>query len=368
MTPWSIDAMAVPQSEDDPALRAFTGAANAVDRETWGSDDFSRTPRERLEGLRDTAYTHHTVLLARDDAGAVLGFAELDLPWRDNTHTGSLEVGVLPEHRGQGIGTALHAAAVDLARADGRTRLTASTDQHTEPPTGPGTLAPPTGEGRVAADDPGVRFARRHGWDLEQVARYSVLEVPADETGWARVKELRADAERHAGDDYRLLAWASPTPDELVDQFADLQTQMSTDEPSGGFEQDTEVWDAGRVREAERRMTRQGRAFLVMCAQHVPTKTLAAFTAFLVPDGAREFVHQFDTLVTREHRGRRLGMLIKTANLQRLADELPGIRRIGTWNVEENRWMLAINVALGFRPAGGSGEWQLRLDGTATGT
>ena len=73
-------------------------------------------------------------------------------------------------------------------------------------------------------------------------------------------------------------------------------------------------------------------------------------------------VHQGDTLVVPEHRGRRLGMLVKAANLRRLVDELPETQRVDTWNAEENRWMLGINVALGFRPSGGSGEWQLRLD------
>ena len=69
---------------------------------------------------------------------------------------------------------------------------------------------------------------------------------------------------------------------------------------------------------------------------------------------------QEDTLVLREHRGRRLGMLVKTANLARLAEVQPGARRIGTWNAEENAHMLAINVALGFRPAGVWAAWQRR--------
>ena len=34
---------------------------------------------------------------------------------------------------------------------------------------------------------------------------------------------------------------------------------------------------------------------------------------------------------------------------------------VGTWNAEENSFILSINVTLGFRPAGGSGEWQTKL-------
>lgn len=362
-TTWSIDAMPKPDRADDADLCAFAAATNAVHRDAWGTDDFRRTPRELLGALRDDAYARHVLLRARDGE-TLLGYAVLYLPQRENTHTGDLAIGVLPEHRGRGIGSALHAAAASRARHHGRTRLTCSTDHRAEPTPGPRTLAPPTGEGLVATDDPGVRFARRHGWDLEQVARFSVLDVPSadDAAGWARVAGLRADAEARTGPEYRLLAWATPTPDELAEQFADLQTQMSADDPHAGFDQDTEAWDVERLRRAEETFAQQGRALLVMAAQHVPTGRLAAYTDFLVQDEPGEFLHQYDTLVAREHRGRRLGMLVKTANLQRVADELPGVRRIGTWNANENRWMLAINVALGFRPAGGSGEWQLRLD------
>lgn len=70
---------------------------------------------------------------------------------------------------------------------------------------------------------------------------------------------------------------------------------------------------------------------------------------------------QEDTLVHRDHRGHRLGMLAKAVQLQALAGLRPTVRRISTWNAEENSWMLAINVALGFRPAGGSGVWQRRV-------
>ena len=54
-------------------------------------------------------------------------------------------------------------------------------------------------------------------------------------------------------------------------------------------------------------------------------------------------------------------MLVKAGLLLRLAEARPEARRVHTWNAEENAFMLAINVALGFRPAGVSGEWQKRL-------
>ncbi|MBD4636278.1 GNAT family N-acetyltransferase, partial [Xanthomonas citri pv. citri] len=59
---------------------------------------------------------------------------------------------------------------------------------------------------------------------------------------------------------------------------------------------------------------------------------------------------QWDTIVLPEHRGHRLGMRVKAANLIAVRDALPGARAIITGNAEENRHMLDVNEALGFRP------------------
>jgi hypothetical protein len=54
-------------------------------------------------------------------------------------------------------------------------------------------------------------------------------------------------------------------------------------------------------------------------------------------------------------------MLVKAGLLLRLPELRPDARRVHTWNAEENAFMLGINVALGFRPVGVSGEWQKRF-------
>lgn len=359
----------VPADLDAPdawLLRGLVDATNASLLDAWGDLDLARTPAETLAGLQHQEYDEKLRFVALDapvaagpaDPGRVLGHAALNLPRQDNAHTGLLQLDVRPEHRGRGIGSALHDLAVATARERGRSMLTTSTDHAAEPPDGPGTLVPSTGTGRVAATHPGVGFLVRRGWDLEQVSRRSVLDVPVPEP---TLTALAADAARAAGPDYRVVSWESRCPAEWLDGFAHLQTRMSTDAPAGGLDLREDVWDGARVRAAEETFLARGMTYRVAAALHEPSATLVAFTALVTRPDTDEVVFQDDTLVLHEHRGHRLGMLVKTANLAWLAGARPGARRVGTWNAEENAAMLAINVALGFRPAGGSGEWQLRL-------
>ena len=65
------------------------------------------------------------------------------------------------------------------------------------------------------------------------------------------------------------------------------------------------------------------------------------------PDDPR-WGHQGLTAVTRQHRGHRLGLLVKTAMLEWLAEAEPAVERIDTGNAADNEHMIAVNDALGF--------------------
>ncbi len=364
MTTWTVREVPVPTSLDAAdawLLHGMVDAQNDATRAAWGTDDFATTARRALAGLAQQEYTRRVRLVAVDgttdapDPARVLGVAGLDLPVKDNSHTGWMGLSVRPAHRGRGIGEALHGAALDAARAAGRTHLMAETEQDAEPERGPATLAAPTGEGLVSRDDAGVRFALAHGWTLEQVARHSRLTLPLDPDA---LEAHRATAAASAGPDYRPVTWRDATPDDRVDQLAALRTSMSTDEPTAGLEVGEEAWDAQRVRTADALALSRGEHLLTTAVEHVPTGRLVAYSQMMVPSHTDEFVWQEDTLVQREHRGHRLGMLVKAVQLQTLAEQHPTVRRVSTWNAEENRWMLAINIALGFRAAGGGGVWQ----------
>jgi hypothetical protein len=65
--------------------------------------------------------------------------------------------------------------------------------------------------------------------------------------------------------------------------------------------------------------------------------------------------------VMREHRGHRLGMVLKLANIAYLDETFPGHPAITTFNAEENRPMLDVNEAVGFVPFTYEGAWQKKL-------
>jgi RimJ/RimL family protein N-acetyltransferase len=112
------------------------------------------------------------------------------------------------------------------------------------------------------------------------------------------------------------------------------------------------------VREHESAAVARGRT--VLSAGAVQNGRLVAYTDLNVSLARPQRARQAGTLVLREHRGRRLGALVKAAVLRELAQALPQVGRITTYNSEDNAPMVAVNRALGFVPAGQMSMWSSR--------
>ena len=152
--------------------------------------------------------------------------------------------------------------------------------------------------------------------------------------------------------------WTGPTPPEHLDDLAVLIGRMSTDAPTGDLAFEPQRWDAERVRERDAVAVRNGVRSAVTAAQ-APDGRLVAYTEASTCAVADGFASQGDTLVAPAHRGHRLGLWIKLANLELLLRAHPEVRAIDTFNADDNRWMVAINEQLGFRPCAGrpTGNW-----------
>jgi GNAT superfamily N-acetyltransferase len=270
------------------------------------------------------------LLLARQDGRAV-GAARIELPLSDNTDVLFFVLSVLPEARRNGVGRSLLDAVNARAKASGRRVLMSDVDE------------PPAVEGRSA----GRALLERAGFAEALVEVRRDLALPVDP---ARLDRIDAGCLPRA-QGYALRTWRVHCPEEHLDARAELARQMSRDVPLGDLSWGEEAWDAGRVRRREDLVARQGRTVLGAGALD-PSGTLVAFTEVAVAEALPERAHQWETFVLDAHRGHRLGTLVKTAVLRRLADELPQARTMTTCNAVTNAPMIAVNDALGFRPNG----------------
>ena len=285
-----------------------------------------------LQAQEDDPDRHVVVLLARDDEGRPVGAARMSLPLRDNLHLCELELAVHPQARRRGVGRRLLAEVEQRARDQGRTTLLMYAD---EPPAQVGS-------------SPGRRFAEALGytWAQEEIPRD--LDLPLDPR---RAADLEAACAAYALD-YTVQVWRDGCPRELLDDRAELMRRMSTDVPLGSIDIREEKWDGTRFRRHEQRNRAMDRELFSAGAVHRHTGRLVAATDMAVPRTVPERAYQNDTIVLPEHRGHRLGTLVKIAALRCLSSCSPSTRYISTWNAEENAAMIAINDALGSRVVG----------------
>jgi RimJ/RimL family protein N-acetyltransferase len=159
---------------------------------------------------------------------------------------------------------------------------------------------------------------------------------------------------------YELVTWVDRAPEGLVEGVANLVGRMSTDTPRGELSLEPEAWDASRWREKEDDASRSGRRRVAAGAvDH--SGQLVAFTDIGAWAHESAVAEQWNTIVDPDHRGHRLGLATKIANLQNLRREIPGALRLETWNALENSRMITINELLGFQIVERVDEYQLAL-------
>jgi GNAT superfamily N-acetyltransferase len=330
---------------------AMTRLRNLVYAEISGNEDESLSPAELLPAYAPTPTErrHGWLVLVDDEPVGRIG---VDIPLEAGSRVAFWRIELRRSAWSRGVGARAYELVEQTARDEGRTVLQSWADH----PAAEGEqLHPPTGFGSVPRDH-AARFYLRHGHTLEQVERHSVLDLEA--AGAAQHIDGLLEGATAASAGYRVVQWELPTPPEFVPGYAWMKSRMATDAPAAGMEFDEEVWDAERLARHERVYLDAGRTMLVTAAQHVDSGDLVAFNELVIGNDRTEPTHQEDTLVLAEHRGHRLGMLVKTAGLVAWRDIAPASPRVHTYNAEENRPMLDINERIGFAPVAYGGAWK----------
>lgn len=325
--------------DEAAALAALVRAADAPGGQPIIAASFAAAARNPQPG-HDTSQFVATV----DDQ--LIGFLRLDAsPESPQAATGNLFVH--PDHRGAGHGTALLEHALDRCRAEGRETLALSTIAALE-----------GGPDRSRA---GTAFLERHGFTLalDLVRRRAAVDALGPDTE----ARLWDEALTASAADYEVRDWAGPVPDDLLDSMCRMDTMVLGQVPLGDLDRAPEQVDAARLRAKEAVVASHRKTSVHTVALHRATGEVAAHTRVEVYDlPEARHCHVVITIVDPAHRGHRLGLLVKLANLRFLRERYPQVTDLWTANAAGNAPMIAINERLGYRPVESTGIYQRKLD------
>ena len=326
---------------DDTELERFyevTQRAEAFERphhSSWSLDEV------KLELRRQSPIERAEAWAAYDD-GVLVGGVSLWFPLLDNLTKCWGTLGVDPDHRRRGIGSALVAQTVTRMEQESRTIMVTES-------------AYPFARRQ---DHPYLRFAQANGFTVAIDEILRILPLPVDP---ALLRTLATEAARRHKS-YRIESFVDDLPAGLLASFCALHNQLGVDAPTGDldFEAESMTPQLWLKRVAEEKSL--GRTRLTTLAID-GAGAVVAYSDLILPPAPSADVWQWGTLVDRDHRGHRLGMAVKVANLEQLAAADSGRVRVLTCNAETNRHMVDINERLGFEAVEVCPMLELRIGG-----
>jgi GNAT superfamily N-acetyltransferase len=324
---------------DDVVMRDFYDVSRRAERlgrgelPFWSFEEFLGAFRSKDSGERQQ-------LFAAYDGDRMVGNAVLWSFLLDNTEKAWFKLDVDVPHRRQRIGRALLDRIEQVVRDDGRQLLLTDTKL-------------PYAERETHGYR---RFVEACGYELSiyEVVRHLTLPVPDERIqGW-----IDEAAPHHEG--YTIETFVHDVPADLVESLCVLLGQLAVDAPSGAVDFEEEKMTPQRFAEMLATVKAMNRARYETVALTADRQVVAQST-LAVPLGESTTVFQWGTFVHRDHRGHKLGLATKAANLRAVQAFRDDLALVTTQNAETNDYMVSINERMGFQPVEVSAEFVKRL-------
>ncbi|MEU6250650.1 hypothetical protein [Glycomyces sp. NPDC047010] len=297
-----------------------------------------------------TLFTHvmpgrarHWFAAVADD-GTAVAFARIGFFTDENLDLSRIEAYVHPDHRDGTAEADLFAHVEAFSRAHGRTTIVSSAPVHWE--------GGPARDGARAA----LLASRGYTLALTTVNRRS----PIDPLGPDEERLRYDEALAKAGDTYEIRQWIGPVPDDLLDTMCRMDTMIVNEIPLGELDFEVEQITPEKFRAKEAVNEVEGRTWVMSVAVERATGEVRAWTEIALDDGDTVNGLQGITIVDPAHRGHRLGLLLKLANLRLVREHSPTTQWIWTDNADVNAPMIAINELMGYATVDANAEYQLK--------
>jgi predicted GNAT family acetyltransferase len=279
-----------------------------------------------------------TYLYVPQGTTAPVGWIELTMSQRDNLHLVGAGVLVHPAHRRRGHGSAMMEEVLRRVREAGRSTIWAGAPE----------------------DDSGPQqFLRRFGFAYaSHDARRRQVLAGLDHAELERLYE----SARAAAVEYDLQRLVPPLPDEVLAELVEV-TAAINDAPMGDLTFEKEKFDVARLRDIETALLRRGNRGYRVVARHRTSGEAAGHTWVALHPAQPTLAEQGDTAVARQHRGHRLGLLLKLEMMRWLGEVEPQIEVIETWNHADNSFMISVNELIGYRLSRVFNMYELNLAG-----
>jgi GNAT superfamily N-acetyltransferase len=323
---------------DDQAQVTAVARIEEAARQVDDPEAFSVIPEMLAAEMRygwDLEPAEHYLYIP-DAAADPVGVLAVDLPTRDNLHLIWALICVHPDDRRRGHGSVIMNEVLRIAREARRNTIWVGTAEDDQ-------------VARCFVEKFGFRYASH------DARRRQVL---AD-VDHSEVRRLWALAEAAAGD-YCLERLQPPIADDVLSELVEV-TAAINDAPMGALTYEDEKFDRQRLADFETALKGRGEREYRVLARQRKIGEVGGHTVVVVHPLRSEVGGQADTAVARQHRGHRLGLLLKIEMMRWLADVEPQLKIIETWNNVDNNFMINVNEALGYRLSRVFNTYELRV-------
>ena len=327
---------------DDEMAGHLTRFYNSMHSE-FLPDDPPIPLEERLQGWHNLPafeVDHHWVIW--DDERRELIAALHSEYWltEDNQHATYFDLNVAREHRRKGLARKLLPLAVRVAQDNNKRLMIAESCSNI-----------PAGEA----------FLEHYGFQRGMETHTNQVHIADVDRDLMKRWQENTDGRY---DPFELGLWDGAYPQEQIEGVVEL-FKIVRDEPHDDLDIEERIIDEAQIRQMEQYRLARGIEPWTVYVTEKATGRFCGFTEVYYNPNNPQILQQGFTGVNPDFRGKNLGRWMKATMFEKIIQDRPQATILRTGNANSNRFMLAINNEMGFKPYIAWTIWQIATENLA---